>query len=83
MTKTAKSLLTAAIIGLTLTTGVFIGQATADQPAMHNALANLRQAKSNLNNATTDKGGHRVAAMSHVDAAIAEVEAGIAFDRRH
>ena len=33
------------------------------------------------NNATTDKGGHRVAAMKHLQAAIAEIEAGIAFDK--
>ena len=31
--------------------------------------------------ATTDKGGHRVAAMKHLKAAMAEIEAGIAFDK--
>lgn len=80
---TVKTFAAAAALGLTLATGVFIGQATADQPAMHNALANLQQAKANLQNATSDKGGHRVAAIAHVNAAIAEVQAGIRFDRRH
>ena len=31
--------------------------------------------------ATTDKGGHRVAAMKHLKAAMAEIEAGIAYDK--
>ena len=31
--------------------------------------------------ATADKGGHRVAAMKHLQAAIAEIEAGIEFDK--
>ena len=31
--------------------------------------------------ATADKGGHRVAAMKHLKAAMAEIEAGIAFDQ--
>jgi hypothetical protein len=73
----------AAALSLTLGAGVLIGQAMADQPAMHNALANLQQAKNNLRNAASDKGGHRVAAIAHVDAAIAEVQAGIAHDRRN
>jgi hypothetical protein len=34
-------------------------------------------------NATADKGGHRVAAMKHLKAAIAEIEAGIAFDKEN
>jgi hypothetical protein len=73
----------AAALCLALGAGVLIGQATADQPAMQNALANLQQAKANLRNATSDKGGHRVAAIAHVDAAIAEVRAGMAHDRRN
>lgn len=83
MAMTAKGFAAAGALGFALTTGVLIGHATADQPAMHNALANLQQAKTNLQNATSDKGGHRVAAMAHVDAAIAEVRAGIAADRRN
>lgn len=59
------------------------GQASADQPRMHEALGNLRQARANLVAANADKGGNRMAAIRHVDAAIASVERGIAFDRRH
>ena len=33
--------------------------------------------------ATADKGGHRVAAMKHLAAAIAEIEAGIEYDKTH
>ena len=40
-------------------------------------------AKSELQRATADKGGHRVKAIGLVNSAIAEVNAGIAFDRRH
>jgi hypothetical protein len=83
MTNTAKRILTASALAAALSAGVLIGQATADQPAMQNALANLQQAKTNLQNATSDKGGHRVAAIAHVDAAIAEVRAGMAYDRRN
>ena len=35
-----------------------------------------------LERATADKGGHRVKAIQHVDAAIAEVRAGMRFDRK-
>ncbi|HRX55349.1 MAG TPA: hypothetical protein P5016_12585 [Verrucomicrobiales bacterium] len=31
--------------------------------------------------ATTDKGGHRAAAIKHLKAAIAEIDAGIEFDK--
>ena len=82
MTALKKAIATGAL-AMALSAGVWIGQATADQPAMQNALANLQQAKANLQNATNDKGGHRIAAIAHVDAAIAEVKAGMAFDRRN
>jgi hypothetical protein len=64
--------------------GVFaIAGAVPDQPNMQAALVSLRTAKSELNKATPDKGGHRAAAIGLVNSAIAEVNAGIAFDRRH
>src|SRR5262245_576356 len=64
--------------------GVFaIAGALPDQPNMQAALVSLRTAKSELNKATPDKGGHRAAAIGLVNSAIAEVNAGIAFDRRH
>lgn len=83
MFKSVKFLALTAAFGLALGGGFFAGQATANQPAMQNALANLQQAKGNLQNATSDKGGHRVAAIAHVNAAIAEVQAGIRYDRRN
>ncbi len=57
--------------------------AQADQPAMEAALRHLEQARGSLQNATVDKGGHRRKALKAVDAAIAEVKAGMAFDARH
>jgi hypothetical protein len=49
-----------------------------DQPNMRAALEELNKAKRNLNDATNDKGGHRVKALEYVDKAINEVNAGIA-----
>jgi hypothetical protein len=48
-----------------------------DQPHMQRALDLLRDAKSNLEAATTDKGGHRVKAIGYVNNAIDEVKKGI------
>jgi len=55
----------------------------AAQPHMEAALASLENAKSELQKATADKGGHRAKAMQSVDRAIADVKAGIAWDRKH
>lgn len=62
---------------------VAIAGAVPDQPFMQAARGSLATAKSELQNATPDKGGHRVNAIGLVNSAIAEVNAGIAFDRRH
>ncbi|HKO45358.1 MAG TPA: hypothetical protein VJU84_18940 [Pyrinomonadaceae bacterium] len=48
-----------------------------DQPNMQRALDHLRSAKSNLENASTDKGGHRNNALRFVNDAIGEVKKGI------
>ena len=53
--------------------------ATAQQPNMYNALQSLRNARAELYAATPNKGGHRERAISLVDQAIGETEAGIAF----
>lgn len=58
-------------------------QSQAAQPHMEAALASLEQARASLQNATVDKGGHRAKALRAVDTAIAQVKAGIEFDRRH
>lgn len=62
---------------------VAIAGAVPDQPHMQAAKSSLQTAKSELQKALPDKGGHRVNAIGLVNSAIAEVNAGIAFDRRH
>ena len=58
-------------------------EARADQPHMEAALSALKSARGELDAATPDKGGHRGAALRLVKQAIAEVERGIGFARRH
>jgi len=70
-------------LAVALGLGVAIGAAQADQPHMQSALSDLRAARAELNSALADKGGHRVKAIADTDAAIAEVQAGIEFDRTH
>ena len=68
---------------VTLLMAGLIAGAAPDQPFMRAARADLQTAKSELQRATPDKGGHRVNAISLVNQAIGQVNAGIAFDRRH
>lgn len=63
--------------------GYFSQQVFADQPQMEAALVALKNAREHLEKATDDKGGHRKKAMEHIRKAIAEVEKGMAYDRRH
>ena len=58
-----------------------LNSARADQPRMENALRHLREAREALVRAVANKGGHRERAIVHVDRAIAEVQAGIAYAR--
>ncbi len=60
-----------------------IAQAVPDQPFMQAARADLNTAKRELQSATANKGGHRANAISLVNQAIGQVNAGIAYDRRH
>ena len=53
------------------------------QPLMQDALASLKSAANSLKNATHDKGGHRAKALEFTNAAIVQVEKGIAFDNKH
>lgn len=55
------------------------GAAVAQQPNMQNALNALFSARSSLQMAAPNKGGYRERAISLVNQAIAEVEAGMAF----
>ena len=63
--------------------GGFATQALAEkQPLMAKALNSLEDARKALDNATADKGGHRVKALALVNDAIVEVKAGIEFDNK-
>ena len=79
---TRRSVLTN-VLPAAVVAAVLPGTASADQPHMDEALEALRKARRELDAATTDKGGHRVKAIRLVNLAIAEVEKGIRFDRRH
>ena len=70
---------TGALAGLVLPRRV----KAADQPHMQAALDALKLAQRELQGADADKGGHRVKAERLVRDAIAEVEKGMRFDRRH
>jgi len=66
---------------ITLLAVSVIGNASADQPNMQNALFHLRAAKTALEEAGHNKGGWRVEAIASVNRAIAETEKGIRFAR--
>ncbi|HEY5951594.1 MAG TPA: hypothetical protein VIV40_39140 [Kofleriaceae bacterium] len=53
------------------------------QPKMHDALDHLQAAEQALQQATTDKGGHRKKALDLTRAALVQVREGIKFDNRH
>jgi hypothetical protein len=71
------------LVIITLTGGYLVGCATGGQPHMNAALDELRAARSELQSAEDNKGGHRARAIGLVDDAIAEVQAGIEFARTH
>ena len=79
------TLFSSALLGLVLPSRSKAASRTrvADQPHMQAALDALRTAERELHEAEADKGGHRVKAERLVHDAIAEVEKGINFDRRH
>jgi multidrug resistance efflux pump len=68
---------------LTLLAAGITAGAAPDQPFMRAARADLQTAKNQLQRARPDKGGHRVKATALVNQAIAQVNAGIAYDRRN
>jgi hypothetical protein len=71
------------VLGIVVVVCALAALALADQPYMRAARADLQQARAQLQRATANKGGHRVKAIDHVNAAIALVNQGIAYDRRH
>jgi hypothetical protein len=78
MNNFVKGAICAAALGLATTSGVFIGQAIADQPHMQAALDALIGARDQLVAASPNKGGHRMAAIRLTNEAIAETRMGIA-----
>jgi hypothetical protein len=74
----------ALLIAASAALGVLASTALAEpQPHMHRALNLLEAARTQLQEASHDKGGHRVKAIEHVDLAIAQVHEGIEFDNHH
>ena len=77
-----RSVLSFVLLALVLMGGFVAGRASAAQPHMNSALEHLRLARHELDAALADKGGHRAKAITLVNDAIAEVEAGIDVGRR-
>lgn len=77
MTITTRRFLTIAVLAAALAGGYAAGVSSADQPNMQAALDNLDAARTDLDRATHNKGGHRAEALRLVNLAIAEVKAGI------
>ena len=75
---TVEAIVVAFILALVLAPTV-----RADQPTMHQAKELVKQAADLLKVATADKGGHRVAALKALNDALAEINAGIEYDRTH
>jgi hypothetical protein len=78
-----KRIVIALLVITAIASGFVAGRASADQPRMQAALGHLKLARTELERADSDKGGHREAALKFTNDAIAEVERGINFDRRH
>lgn len=56
--------------------GGVVGTAVANQPRMDRAIALLQEARSQLQAAAHNKGGHRAKAVNLIDSAIKEVRLG-------
>ena len=72
------------VLGLAVSSGTAQRRRNVEQqPHMRLSLDALRSAEHHLNEATGDKGGHRVRAINLVRQAEAEVQRGIAWDNAH
>jgi len=81
---TRRSVLAALPVGgAVMATFVARPAAAEYQPLMKAALEALTSAKTNLEAAERDKGGHRAKALALTRRAIEEVRLGINFDNRH
>ncbi len=71
------------LTSIALATMLAFNTAGADvQPKMHDALGHLQSALTSLQNAASDKGGHRVKAIALTKSAIEQVEKGVRFDNK-
>lgn len=71
------------VVGVMALSALAGGPVEAQQPHMQAAKDNLQEALRHLEQATSDKGGHRVAAIKAAKDALDHVEKGIRFDRRN
>jgi outer membrane murein-binding lipoprotein Lpp len=60
----------------------FVAGCASTQPHMQSALDHLNAARGELEQAASNKGGHRERAIEFVNQAIAQVEEGMSFARR-
>ncbi len=73
----------AAVIGVSVVTGLGAGYAMASQPQMQNALSALEAAQDSLQQVHMDKGGHAAAERRLVAKAIEQVQDGINYGAAH
>ena len=78
-----KHLLPTLVLVAILAVSFIAGQIHAAQNHMIGARDQLRAARSELQAATADKGGHRERAIEIIDRAIGQVDEGIEFARTH
>ena len=79
MTRFGKTTAIVGSLAMALSIGAFVGRATAEQTHMESALSYLQSARSELQIAERNKGGHRAEALRLTNAAIDEVRAGIEY----
>jgi hypothetical protein len=71
------------LLGITVG-GQHLNVASADpQPRMEDALRHLKEAREDLREVRSNKGGHRERALDFTDQAIRQVQEGIIFANRH
>ena len=71
------------LMGTAVASSLGIGYAIGAQPHMEATIALLQNARSELNAATPNKGGHRERALVLIDQTIEQVREGIAFAATH
>jgi hypothetical protein len=80
----AMRILVVVLIGVAFIAGKAVSASAAPQQThMEMALDALKSARTHLNEADADKGGHRARAIKLVDQAIMHVNAGISYAAKH